>query len=346
MDFMMESCPYCGGELSEDESGILACKACGKRLYSDRADMSSFLELRPAPAPVEEPEAATSEDEVLVVESPDAGPEVYGKIMGLVSSNNIALATEEVVKRVDEGDDGFMLYLIRAAMHTRMGEDGKALADWKAALSRMDDVTGIDACVCLMAKTTSDMIIANELEFKKFDFIAHIDRMADMLDEKLGCSCKGHLYASVLVDFLDSYGALSEGEKENCEEVFIPMLKRLAAYGRDLGLVRTLSKEVLETMEYEDSSYESDDNFSLRVFYVICGRIVAYLPELGRCDFPSGWTDADMKAKLEPYLDAILACEEGVAPLDKYLKRTGIEGTMTVDEAVDDYVQRYLRIII
>ncbi|MBO4568363.1 MAG: hypothetical protein J5674_00005, partial [Candidatus Methanomethylophilaceae archaeon] len=102
----------------------------------------------------------------------------------------------------------------------------------------------------------------------------------------------------------------------------------------------------LDVMEYEDSSYELDDNFDLRVFYVINGRIVTYLPELGKCDFPSGWTDADMKSKLEPYLETILACDDGPAPLDKYLKRMGIEGTMTVDQAVDDYVQRYLRMVI
>ena len=236
MDFIMESCPYCGGEVSEDESGRLTCQGCGKALYLDRADMSSFLGFAPKPAPAEEPEEALQEEEeLLVVEGPDKKPESYEAIMSYVSSNNISAAIEEMEKLEDKGDDSFMIHLVRAAMHTRMGEDGKALVDWKAALSRMEDVTGIDACVCLMAKSTSDMTIANELEFKRFDCNLHIDRMADMLDEKLACSCKGHLYASVLTNFLNSFEKMPENDKENCEEIVGLLLKRAAVYCRDNG---------------------------------------------------------------------------------------------------------------
>ena len=75
-----------------------------------------------------------------------------------------------------------------------------------------------------------------------------------------------------------------------------------------------------------------------------------------------------MKAKLEPYLDTIMSCEddymdlmyrkhkadpdtqisyeETFAPLDKYLKRLGIEGSMEFGAALDDYVQRYMRVIV
>ncbi len=368
MDFIMESCPYCGGEVSEDDSGRLSCLGCGRPLYLDRADMLSFLGFGLAPAPVEDVDGSLQDAEALAEEGSDKRPESYEEIMEYVSTNNVPLATAAVSKRAEDGDDSFMFYMIRAATNSRMGEDGKALADWKAGLSRMEDVSGIDAFVCLMAKTTADLILNDELEFKEFDYIGYVDRMADMLDEKLGCSCKGHLYASVLVDYMDSYEALSDEGKENCAEVAIRLLRRAAVYSRDLDMLRALIARVLEAMGYKDESYVQDDNFELRVFYVINGRIVTHIPELGMCDFPSGWTDADMKAKLEPYLDTIMSCEdeymdlmyrkqkadseaqvsfeETFAPLDKYLKRLGIEGSMEFDAALDDYVQRYMRVIV
>ena len=368
MDFIMESCPYCGGEVSEDDSGRLSCLGCGKPLYPDRADTSSFLGFEPAPVPAEDVDGVLQDAEAPAEEGPDKGLESYEKIMEYVSTNNVPLATAAVAERVEVGDDSLMLYMVRAATNSRMGEDGKALADWKAGLSRMEDVSGIDAFVCLMAKTTADLILKDELEFKEFDYIGHVDRMADMLDEKLDCSCKGHLYASVLVDYMDLYEALSDEGKETCAEAAIRLLRRVAVYSRDLEMLKVLITRVLEAMDYRDESYVQDDNFELRVFYVINGRIVTHTPELGMCDFPSGWTDADMKAKLEPYLDTIMSCEddymelmyrkqkadsetqipyeETFAPLDKYLKRMGIEGSMEFGVALDDYVQRYMRVIV
>ncbi len=29
MDFIMESCPYCGGDTEKDESGKVSCRKCG-----------------------------------------------------------------------------------------------------------------------------------------------------------------------------------------------------------------------------------------------------------------------------------------------------------------------------
>ncbi|MBR2092513.1 MAG: hypothetical protein IJ904_00420, partial [Candidatus Methanomethylophilaceae archaeon] len=200
----------------------------------------------------------------------------------------------------------------------------------------------MDAYVCIISKSVSDLIIADEREFVDFDYLSHIDRVCEALDVHLECNCKGFVYLTVFTCFMSSYLGMEEDEKEQCGEIIPNLVQRTVAYSRDVSVIKDVVNECLGINDYDESTYEEDDNYDLYALSKIVEKIEKNLPYADRSEFPDMWTDAEMKTVLEGYLAAILACEGDAKPLEKYAKKSG---TMTeLDLAIEDYSRKYLRI--
>ncbi|MBO4348018.1 MAG: hypothetical protein J5812_00385 [Candidatus Methanomethylophilaceae archaeon] len=267
---------------------------------------------------------------------------IFKRMLDSIEAGNQAMALEIAEELVNENKEAFFPYLMRAVAYCYMKEDGKALKDWMTSISLMEKNEKIDAYVCIISKSVSDLIIADEREFVDFDYLSHIDRVCETLDEHLECNCKGFVYLTVFTCFMSSYLGMEEDEKEQCGEIIPNLVQRTVAYSRDVSVIKDVVNECLGINDYDESTYEEDDNYDLYALSKIVEKIEKNLPYADRSEFPDMWTDAEMKTVLEGYLAAILACEGDTKPLEKYAKKSG---TMTeLDLAIEDYSRKYLRI--
>lgn len=267
---------------------------------------------------------------------------IFKRMLDSIEAGNQAMALEIAEELVNENKEAFFPYLMRAVAYCYMKEDGKALKDWMTSISLMEKNEKMDAYVCIISKSVSDLIIADEREFVDFDYLSHIDRVCEALDEHLECNCKGFVYLTVFTCFMSSYLGMEEDEKEQCGEIIPNLVQRTVAYSRDVSVIKDVVNECLGINDYDESTYEEDDNYDLYALSRIVEKIEKNLPNADRSEFPDMWTDAEMKTVLEGYLAAILACEGDAKPLEKYAKKSG---TMTeLDLAIEDYSRKYLRI--
>ena len=267
---------------------------------------------------------------------------IFKRMLDSIEAGNQAMALEIAEELVNENKEAFFPYLMRAVAYCYMKEDGKALKDWMTSISLMEKNEKMDAYVCIISKSVSDLIIADEREFVDFDYLSHIDRVCETLDEHLECNCKGFVYLTVFTCFMSSYLGMEEDKKEQCGEIIPNLVQRTVAYSRDVSVIKDVVNECLGINDYDESTYEEDDNYDLYALSKIVEKIEKNLPYADRSEFPDMWTDAEMKTVLEGYLAAILACEGDTKPLEKYAKKSG---TMTeLDLAIEDYSRKYLRI--
>ncbi len=267
---------------------------------------------------------------------------IFKRMLDSIGAGNQTMALEIAEELVNENKEAFFPYLMRAVAYCYMKEDGKALKDWMTSISLMEKNEKMDAYVCIISKSVSDLIIADEREFVDFDYLSHIDRVCEALDERLECNCKGFVYLTVFTCFMSSYLGMEEDEKEQCGEIIPNLVQRTVAYSRDVSVIKDVVNECLGINDYDESTYEEDDNYDLYALSKIVEKIEKNLPDIDKSEFPDMWTDAEMKTVLEGYLAAILACEGDTKPLEKYSKKSG---TMTeLDLAIEDYSRKYLRI--
>ncbi len=267
---------------------------------------------------------------------------VFDEMLEAIEAGNQTRALEIAENLVKEDEEAFFPYLMRAVAYCYMKEDGKALMDWKTSISRMEKSEKVDAYVCIISKSVSDLIIADERDFVDFDYLSHIDRVCEALDERLECNCKGFVYLTVFTCFMSSYLAMEESDKEQCEEVIPNLVQRIVAYSRDVNVLKDVINEYLGISDYDESTYEEDENYSLHSLSEIVKSVEKNLPDIDKAEFPGMWTDAEMKTVLEGYLAAIMACDGDNKPLEKYAKKSG--GMTELDLAIQDYSRKYLRI--
>ncbi len=263
-------------------------------------------------------------------------------MMESIEAGNMNRALETAEKLIGEDEEAFFPYLMRAVSLCYMKEDGKALMDWKNAISRMERNEHTDAYVCIIANSVSDLIIADELEFIDFDYTDHMDRICEALDEKLGCSCKGFVYMTLFTCFMSSYLGMEEEQRNLCAEVVANLVQRTVAYSRDVNVVKDVISEYLGISDYDEATYEDDETYRQHSLSEISKSIDRNLPGVDKDEFPGKWTDAEMKNVLDGYLAAILACKEDDKPLEKYAKKG--DAMPDLEHAIEDYARKYLRI--
>ena len=321
MAFTIRLCPYCGGEISADDPGSYSCLECGKRTYRSRSNTKAFLDDKPY------------EDE-------------YGKIL-LKAESDPKAALSMIEQKFEESDEPDSdMYFVRGNIHSALGEEGKAHNDWKKGLDLLTDMRPIDAYITAICKRIVDLTIEKEREFLDFNPMEYIDLIATEFALKAEVPCKGVFYITIYRNFRMK---LLAGELEIDDDIYptlIPqIIDKIIAYGRNFKTIVNIIDEVLDDFHYNNDTYEEDDNLKLHACFLIRNAFVKYgenYTDEHLSRIMRHWNDENM-FELEYWADELMKSTNDKSILQTLRKiRSDEEREYDIEEAVDDYVKKYL----
>ncbi len=319
MDFALMSCPYCSRTVDSSDPCKYVCLSCGKSIYTARSDVMAFTD---------NDELKNSFESIFDAFDDDFEKKAREIADGLVEST--------------EGNDRDSLF-IRGYVHARMGEDGKALADWKKGLELLSNDINLDGYICLVSKAVCDMILFKEKEFIEFDAIAYIDKICDEVDSNTGMSCKAFIYYSIYRNCLNMVYTSDELNGE-FDDVIPRLIKRIVAYHRNYWCLPRIIQEYLDLIEYDPETYEDDDNEVPHVYELIgvcLKEATAGMNDDDRIRIFDRWNDASLKAQMEPALDALIN-QKGTFLGRFHKKEEGEDEGVKNYNLIRDYVDKCL----
>ena len=255
MAFKLMSCPYCGTDIDDTENRFSVCGRCGKKIYSDRADMLAFI-----------PEG----------EMHDSFEETIECMLDDRWSRAMSIA-EDLVEFMPGSPD---VYILRGAVHAYKGEDGKALNDWRTGIEKLENYTNSDAYICFISNTVADLMCYKELEFIEFDHIRYINDLAEAFDGFLKTPCKFILYFTIFVDYLQKIKDADEDDRDNLEDVLPEMVRMMVSYHRNPACLTNIVDYYLRRLDYVDETYEEDDMIPWHIYHLLSEGIKERLTTL------------------------------------------------------------------
>ena len=322
MAFAIMPCSYCGGATRpcDDRSDI--CQSCGKRIYKSRSDLMTFA---------------------LAVDR----EEDFGPIMAMIGDDNLPKALSTVNSILETKPDDIDALFVRGLVWSEMGEDGKALIDWKKGLEMMDTYCNVDAYVCLMGRSISDLLLYKEQEFITFEQIKFIDRVGEILYECTGDSCRMILYYTIFKIYIQTLDSMDVGCDDALFLDIVPgIFRRIIEYSRNYPVLIDLIDAFLSRMEYNEETYEEDDNYECHLYHMVKVYLEAYTKDFNEDDVNRvmlHWNDGNMKVLADQF-EMIAACVIDPSKFNKFklLRSTGDEKCEDLTYAVNDYVKTYL----
>jgi len=315
----MQYCPYCSGEVAEFDPRFDMCDSCGKRLYKFRADVSRF------------PAAVGRESELR-------------EVMDCIGDDNLPKARSILEGMIEEkGDDDSDILALLGAIHMKEGEDGKALMEWKKAVEKLETFHNIDAYVCLFASTISDHIYYSEIEFIAFDYIKYIDRLGEVIYNRLNEPSTFVLYLTINRIYryrMEELGISSDDP--TFKDVVKKLFCRLVEYSRNYKALISLIEDMLMILGYNEETYVEDENLECHMFNLVRAYLLAYTAEMSDADLDRVmhyWNDDNCK-QLVAEFDSIVTKAKGPSPLDIFKVRK--DDVFDIAASVNAYVKKYL----
>ncbi len=323
MDFALMFCPYCGGTVDSSDGERYLCLGCGKGIYSDRENMRAFIR--------------------------------SGELEGKYNDSLNALGDDNPKKALaiaDEiqsmGDDGFDIHFLRGSIYANIGEDGKALIEWKKGLEMLTVYTNIDAYICLMAKSIADMIYLKEREYIEFSPISYIDKLCDEIYNNTRESCKSFFYYTIYRDYITLMYKLEDSGEETFMDVVPAIYRRVVGYHRNYWCLVRIIDEYLASAGYNADTYEDDDMYEYHIYDLMRMCFRRYI----RCMTPDDmhriidhWDDVSLK-QLEPEFNSLFKDKRDVQSIMSRILSFGAkeaaEDTSMTDDPMDAYVRKCL----
>lgn len=321
MDFVLMSCPYCGRAVDSSDPKKYVCQSCGKFIYTDRKDVTAFI--RPG-------------------ELEDRFKEVFAAVDDKNEKKAMDIA-EDLIETTESND--YDCFFVRGYVYEMIGEDGKAIADWRKGLEMLSNNVNLDAYVCLMSKAICDMILYKEREYIEFNILAHIDKLTDDIDACTGMSTKALVYYTVYCDCMDKVNGMDgEGEEAYLKDIIPLLFRRVIAYHRNLWCLSGIIDEYLAYIGYNPETYEEDDNEVAHVYDLIridLNKHISQMTDEDRIRIFDRWDDKSLKENTEPLLDSMIGAKKSL--LDLIRKKDESE-TVSIDDVVAAYVDKCLLI--
>ncbi len=327
MDFVLMSCPYCGGAVDSTDEEYATCKGCGRKIYTDRTNVRAF-----------------TADSVL--------EDILNTIIDYISDDNMPKAmalADEVVEDTQEQDHDALF--LRGAINALTGEDGKAMADWKKGLEMISAFTevDVDAYVCLFTESVSELIYYKEREFIEFDPIKYVDRLCELFTEATGLSCKAYIFYNIYRVYREKMEFLKEDGDDVFMDVIPGMFRRIIEYHKDYRSLIRIIDEYLENEEYNEETYEDDDAYECHLYNLVKIYFEVYTAEMSDDELAevyNHWNDTNMKA-LEDHFEEIHSCIEDTSMLGRLRRFRGESDVcdLNISDAVNDFVKRDLLMI-
>jgi len=321
MSFTIRLCPFCGGDISSEETGYYVCEDCGKRTFRSRSNDKAFLLNKPY-------------------------EEGYSKILGLIDAAPKKGLEEIDAVIVDTEEPNPDMFFTRGLLYTALGEEGKAHNDWKRGLELLDDVRWIDAYIIPICKRVMELICMKERDFITFDPVEYLDTISTEFGIKAGVPCRGIFYITLYRNFRMKYqsGGM-EGQEDVYHSIIRTIIRRILAYGRNFRTNVSIIEEVLEDFHYDPDTYLEDDELLLHLWSTLRQK---YL-ELSK-DFSDEhlvrifrhWNDQNM-FDMEYWVDQLMDSVKDDSILQK-LRSLGSENREKYDleTAAEDFVRKSL----
>ena len=315
MDFRLMSCPYCGSDIDNVDPQGSVCPTCSMELIRDRDNIRAFIR----------------DDELQ-----DTYNDAINKLRD--GSTDKAMEVADSLMSEGAGNDWNPLFL-RGAIFCAMGEDGKAINDWKAGMKMMNGYTDADKYVCLISYFMAKLIRSKEEECVEFDSVRALESLAESLDDCLQRPCKSYLFYSTLMQFVKD---LDGDVDDDMLEIVEKLSRKIVAYSHDIPLLVTFIDELLDFVGYDEETFEDDDMLEYHAYSLICQRLKKYLSEMTPEDVArveSRWKDPDMTA-LDKKLNEVLALgNDNILPVHK---DTGADPVQEIEVQVEKYVVMFL----
>ncbi len=320
MNFILMSCPYCSRTVDSSEPSRYVCLSCGKFIYTDRSNKHAFIR--------------SSEIEDRIKDILDGMDEDSAK-KSLEIADDLVEATESA--------DPDSLFL-RGYVYAEIGEDGKALTDWRKGLEIVSNNVNLDAYLCLMSKAVADMILFKEREFIEFNVASYIDKLCDDINAFTGMSCKAFFYYSVYINSIENSRGTEDGEVTEYEDVMPLLFKRVVAYHRNYWCLPRIIHEYLGYVDYSAKTYDDDDNEIPHIYDLIrryLAKRISGMTEEDRLRIFDRWNDKSLKDEIEPMLDSLLKQRSNI--IGGFLKKNENEDDNQPEE-IHTYVDKCLLI--
>ena len=322
MDFALMSCPYCGGTIVSSEEMVYECQSCGKRIYTERDSFRHFIR-------------------------PGELEDLYNEALDALEDDNKTKArtiADELLESSDGND--FDAHFLSGIVYASMGEEGKASNDWRKGLEILTVYTNIDAYICLMSKSISEIMYEKEKEYLAFEPLKYIDKICETIYTSTGESCKSFFYFSILGNYRTLMGKL-QIENDDTFKEYVPLLfKRIVEYHRNMPCLAHTIETYLRSMGYNPDTYEDDALDELHIYDLILRSLRHYLSDMSPEDVKSimhSWDDESLKGN-EERLDSIMPHDKG-GVLGILLTRKNVGATeIPVEDSVDVYVRHCLRL--
>jgi len=320
MAYTIKLCPYCGGDISADESSYYVCQECGKRIFRSRTNVKAFLLNKPY-------------------------EEEYSELLDNVRDPEESLSKiKDIMAAANEPDCD--MYFTRGLIYTELGEEGKAHSDWKKGLELMTDLRFIDAYIVAVCRRIADVICMKEREFIEFNPIEYIDAISTEFSVKAEVPTRGMFYVTIFRNFRMK---LQAGELDDDFDIYssitAKMASKILSYTRDYRVVMDVVEELFEDFHYNPETYEEDDNLRLH----LCEMLVASYQEIAK-NFSDEhivrilrhWNDENMY-ELEYWMDELMKSARTNSPLRRLRSLVGSENdNIDLSEGVDEFARKYL----
>ncbi len=324
MVFAIRLCPYCGGAIKADESGCYTCSECGKHTFRSRSNSKAFLLGKPY-------------------------EEAYSDIMGVMEQDpKEALSQiDAIIEETEEPNPD--MFIIRGLAYCSIGEEGKAHNDWKKGLDLITDVTNLDAYIVTICRRIAGLIVMKEREFLDFKPLEYIDLIATEFSLKGAVPCKGIFYITLYRDFRMGLQAGEFSCDDDIYPVVIPkILNRILVYGRNYQTTCGIIEEILEDFQYNDETYEEDDNLRLHLCYILRDKYLKLSEGFTDEDVVRilrHWNDENM-FELEYWMDELMKSVKDRTILKTLSKFTSSDNeNFDLEEAVENYAKKYLLLL-
>ena len=180
----------------------------------------------------------------------------------------------------------------------------------------------------------------------EFNPVEYIDSIATDFSLRGEIPCKGIFYITIYRNFrMGLQAGEYDAEDEVYSNIMLKVLKRILAYGRNYQTTSNIIEEVLEDFEYDEETYEEDDNLKLH----LCSLIKNHYDALGG-NFSDPhivriirhWNDENM-FELEYWVDELMKSVKDNSILQALNRFRSVEDEkFDLEEATEDYVRKFL----
>ncbi len=322
MAFTIKFCPYCGGDISTDESGFFVCPDCEKRIVRSRSNSNAYLQNKPN------------------------GKELSDIVV--LSDSNPEKALEKIESLIDDDETNPDMFFTRGIVYAALGEEGKAHNDWKKGLELITDLRFIDLYIVAVSKRLVELICMKEREYMDFNPIEYIDALSNEFRLKADVPCKGVFYITLYRNFRMGLQAGNFDSDDDIYSMIIPqILNRILAYGRNFQTTCGIIEEILEDFDYNPETYIEDDNLKLRLCSILAEKYEEFSKDFSEPHLRRifrHWNDENMY-ELEYWVDELMKSVKDsniLLILRRY--RSVDEGEFDLDAAVAFYARKFLLI--